>query len=293
MKNNYMIDNRDISFITNYLKENDIRLLSKEEQYKLFIELEVGSKVAREKLILHNLPLVIAIANKYVGVGYSVLELFDMGCLGLIIAVDRFDYKKEISFSTYAEYWIKHTILRSIANELKIVRLPVGLTYKVLRMKKFISEYYSMYGVLPTNDEISERLQLPIDKIDDYKILLDEIISLNMVLFKEETSGEIEKGIELIDIIPSDIDYIEAVEKKVLDETVRDIVFSSKIISDRNKQILMYQFGFIDGKQRSNEFIAKQFGISKRTVNNIKLNTLKKLSTLPKIQKLSPKYASK
>lgn len=293
MKNNYMVDNRDISFITNYLKENDIRLLSKEEQYKLFIELEVGSKVAREKLILHNLPLVIAIANKYVGVGYSVLELFDMGCPGLIIAVDRFDYKKEISFSTYAEYWIKHTILRSIANELKIVRLPVGLTYKVLRMKKFISEYYSMYGVLPTNDEISERLQLPIDKIDDYKILLDEIISLNMVLFKEETSGEIEKGIELIDIIPSDIDYIEAVEKKVLDETVRDIVFSSKIISDRNKQILMYQFGFIDGKQSSNEFIAKQFGISKRTVNNIKLNTLKKLSTLPKIQELNPKYASK
>lgn len=284
-----MIDNFDISFIINYLNEYDIKLLSKEEQYKLFLELEDGSKEAREKLILHNLPLVISIANKYVGVGYSVLELFDMGCLGLIIAVDRFDYKKEISFSTYAEYWIKHTILRSIANELKIVRLPVGLTYKVLRMKKFISGYYSMYGVLPTNDEISERLQLPIDKIDDYKILLDEIISLNMVLFKEETSEEIEKGIELIDIIPSDIDYIEAVEKKVLDETVRDIVFSSKIISDRNKQILMYQFGFIDGKQRSNEFIAKQFGISKRTVNNIKLNTLKKLSTLPKIQKLSPK----
>lgn len=94
MINSYMIDNRDISFITNYLKENDIRLLSKEEQYKLFIELEVGSKVAREKLILHNLPLVIAIANKYVGVGYSVLELFDMGCPGLIIAVDKFDYKR-------------------------------------------------------------------------------------------------------------------------------------------------------------------------------------------------------
>lgn len=176
MKNNAMIDNFDISFIINYLKEYDIKLLSKEEQYKLFIELEDGSEEAREKLILHNLLLVIAMANKYVGVGYDALELFDMGCLGLIIAVDRFDYKRGLCFSTYAKFWIKQTILRSITNELKVLRLPVELTYKILKMKKFISDYYSMNGYLPTNDEISKSLQLPIDKIDNYKQLLDEIV---------------------------------------------------------------------------------------------------------------------
>lgn len=293
MKNNYMIDNRDISFITNYLKENDIRLLSKEEQYKLFIELEVGSKVAREKLILHNLPLVIAIANKYVGVGYSVLELFDMGCLGLIIAVDKFDYKRGLCFSTYAKFWIKQTILRSITSELRMQRLPDELSYKVLKMKKFISEYYSTNGYFPTNDEISKSLQLPIDKIDDYKILLNEIISLNMFLFNEEISEEEGKEEELINIIPSDIDYVEKVEQKVLNEIIRDLIFNSKIISDRNKQILMYHFGFIDGEQKTNEFIAKQFGISKSRVQQIEQDTFKKILALPKIQELNPKYASK
>ena len=288
-----MIDNRDISFITNYLKENDIRLLSKEEQYKLFIELEVGSKVAREKLILHNLPLVIAIANKYVGVGYSVLELFDMGCPGLIIAVDKFDYKRGLCFSTYAKFWIKQTILRSITSELRMQRLPDELSYKVLKMKKFISEYYSTNGYFPTNDEISKSLQLPIDKIDDYKILLNEIISLNMFLFNEEISEEEGKEEELINIIPSDIDYAEKVEQKVLNEIIRDLIFNSKIISDRNKQILMYHFGFIDGEQKTNEFIAKQFGISKSRVQQIEQDTFKKILALPKIQELNPKYASK
>lgn len=287
MKNNYMIDNRGTSFITNYLKENDIRLLSKEEQYKLFIELEAGSKAAREKLIFHNLPLVIAIANKYVGVGYSVLELFDMGCLGLIIAVDRFDYKRGLCFSTYAKFWIKQTILGSITNELRMLRLPVKLTYKVLKMKKFISEYYFTNGYFPTNDEISKSLQLPIDKIDDYKQLSKEIISLDMVLFNGEN------GEELINIIPSDIDYIEAVEQKVLNETIRDLIFNSSSISDRSKQILMYHFGFIDGKQRSLEFIAKQFGISKARVQQIEQVAFKKILTLPQIQKLNSKYNSK
>ena len=293
MKNNAMIDNFDISFIINYLKEYDIKLLSKEEQYKLFIELEDGSEEAREELILHNLLLVIAMANKYVGVGYDASELFDMGCLGLIIAIDKFEYKRGLCFSTYAKFWIKQTILRSITNELKVLRLPVELTYKILKMKKFISDYYSTNGYLPTNDEISKSLQLPIDKIDNYKQLLDEIVSLNMVLFNEEISEEEGKEEELINTIPSDIDYIEAVEQKVLNETIRDLIFNSKIISDRNKQILMYHFGFIDGEQRSHEFIAKQFGISKARVQQIEQVAFKKILTLPQIQKLNPKYTSK
>lgn len=293
MKNNAIFDNFDISFITNYLEEYDIRPLSKEEQYKLFIELEDGSKDAREKLILHNLLLVVAMANKYVGVGYDASELFDMGCLGLIIAVDKFDYKKGTCFSTYAKFWIKQTILRTIANELRIVRIPVGLTYKILRMKKFISEYISMNGSFPTNEEISERLQLPIDKIDDYKILLNEIVSLNMVLFSEEISEEEGNEEELISTIPCNIDYIEMVEEKCFNETIRDLIFSSKIISDRNKQILMYHFGFIDGEQRSNEFIAKQFGISKARVQQIEQDTFKKILALPNIQQFNPKYTSK
>ena len=290
MKNNIMIDNFDISFIINYLKEYDIKPLSKEEQYKLFMELEDGNKEAREKLILHNLLFVIAIANKYVGVGYDISELFDMGCQGLIIAVDRFNYKRDVCFSTYAKFWIKNTILGNITNDLRMLRLPKELTYKVLKMKKFISEHYSVCGSLPTNEEISKKVEIPVNKIDDYKILLDEVISLNTVLFDEGTGEENE---ELISTIPSDIDYAEIVEQKVLNEIIRDLIFNSKIISDRNKQILMYHFGFVDGQQRSLEFIARQFGISKTRVQQIEQSAFKKILTLPKIEELNPKYSIK
>lgn len=206
---------KEIKLIIDFIDEYQLDILSKEDQIKLFISMEQGNFEAREQLILHNLCLVISIAKNYKDKVYDISELFNVGCLGLIKAIEKFDYKKGFCFSTYAKHWIESYINKYLIKNYFNFNVPIRYVTESIKIKKFILKYYSYYGKKPSDSEMASKLHLSEDKIEEYKALLDTPISLNKIIYDKELSEEFIPEYELIEKIPEEDNCIEEYEKNI------------------------------------------------------------------------------
>ena len=275
------IANKD-EILQMYLKDvSKIKLLKKEEEIEVGKTIKEGSKkdslVARKKLIQANLRLVISIAKKYTGQGVLFMDLVQEGSLGLIKAANRYDYSKGFKFSTYATWWIRQTIVRAIANNSKVIRVPVHMVDKIRLVKKAIFELSYQTGKEPTIEEISEKIRMPIKQvqvaIDTIKI---EPISLDT---------PIAENLALEDYIP-DENYSSpenSTQSSMLKMDVKNIL---KELSNKERKIITHRFGIDGGKPKTLEELGKEMGFSKERIRQIEAIALKKLRTLNNINHL-------
>ena len=255
--------------------------------------MEQGDFEAREQLILHNLCLVISIAKKYKDKVYDISELFNVGCLGLIKAIEKFDYKKGYCFSTYAKHWIEGYINRYLIKNYFNFNVPIRYVTEIIKIKKYILKYYSYYGTKPSDSEIASKLNISEDKIVEYKELLDNPISLNKIIYDKELSEEFIPEYELIEKIPEEDNCIEEYEKKYMNELFRNCVFSECNLTDRQKEVLWYYFGFETGEPMDCKEIVDLLKISRQRVQEIMQRAIEKLQNEQKIKQFNSKLMIK
>ncbi len=266
--------------VKSYLKQLPNKVLSFEELVLLFKKMQQGDKLAREKIIYYNLRMVISVAKKYINKGLDFEDLIQAGNEGLLVAADKYNYKLGISFSTYASYWIRQAITRSLANNSRTVRLPLHMHENILRIKSFRSAYYNKNGVMPTSYCISENLDLTLETVNNLMPFINGITSLNDKIITDE-----EKETEIEEFVKSDID----IEKDLIDreniEEFKNYVFNKLSLSERDKMIIAYRFGFINDKKYTLDEIGNTFNITKERVRQIENRILNNLKRNPIVKR--------
>jgi RNA polymerase primary sigma factor len=248
------------------------KMLNGEQEKELGRLIQEGSahqaKIAQNRLVQANLRLVVSIAKKYVGQGVLFMDLVQEGSFGLIKAAERFDYKRGFKFSTYATWWIRQTIIRSIANTSRTIRIPVHMSDKIRILKKFHSEMAKELGREPTCEELGKKLKIAPCKIATIKkAMTREPISLDMPI------GE---DIFLEDYIPDEHHNapICLAEKNLLHKDIIDVL---DILTDREKRIIEERFGLNGGQEKTLDELGRLFGFSKERIRQIEDSALKKL----------------
>ncbi|HPY83845.1 MAG TPA: RNA polymerase sigma factor RpoD [Ruminococcus flavefaciens] len=253
-----------------YLKEiGRVPLLTTEEEIELAQRMVTGDSYAKKRLSEANLRLVVSIAKKYVGRGMQFLDLIQEGNLGLIKAVDKFDYTKGFKFSTYATWWIRQAITRAIADQARTIRIPVHMVETIAKVKKVSSQLLHENGHDPSPDEIAEKLNMPVDKVREIMRVAQDPVSLETPIGEEEDS-------RLGDFIPDDDAPApaEAASRSVLKEQLNDILST---LTDREAKVLRLRFGLDDGKQRTLEEVGLQFDVTRERIRQIEAKALRKL----------------
>ncbi len=253
-----------------YLKEiGRIPLLSTDEEIQLAIKKDQGDINAKKKLSEANLRLVVSIAKRYVGRGMSFLDLIQEGNMGLIKAVDKFDYTKGYKFSTYATWWIRQAITRAIADQARTIRIPVHMVETINRLKKVTSKLLHENGHDPSVEQIAEEMDLPVDKVREIMRVAQEPVSLETPIGEEEDS-------HLGDFIadedtpePSDVASHTLLREQL--EAVLDT------LSPREKKVLKLRFGLEDGRARTLEEVGKEFDVTRERIRQIEAKALRKL----------------
>ena len=229
-----------------YLKEiGRVPLLSSEEEIDLAIRIANGDVQAKQRLSEANLRLVVSIAKRYLGRGMQFLDLIQEGNLGLIKAVDKFDYTKGFKFSTYATWWIRQAITRAIADQARTIRIPVHMVETINKVKKVQSQLLHQNGHEPTPDEIADELDLPVDKVREIMRVAQEPVSLETPIGEEEDS-------HLGDFIPDDgaPAPADAASHTMLREQLSDVLST---LTPREEKVLRLRFGLEDGRSRTLE----------------------------------------
>ncbi len=242
-------------------------LLSFEEELELSKKIQKGSKVARERLIESNLRLVVRIAKGYLSSGVALLDLIQEGNMGLIKAASKYDYRKQVRFSTYASWWIKQAIVRALSNKRRVIRLPHR---KEERLRKINKAYNSLSQTLmrsPTTKEIAEELGLRLEEVDSILGLSHAVVSLDCTYNEENLSLQ-----DLIEDNTFDPDM--ALMKSSLREETMNFL---ETLLEKEKQILLYRFAFYGGKKYTLKRIGDEMGISPETVRQIEIRALRKL----------------
>jgi len=253
-----------------YLKEiGRVPLLTTEEEIELAQRMVTGDSYAKKRLSEANLRLVVSIAKKYVGRGMQFLDLIQEGNLGLIKAVDKFDYTKGFKFSTYATWWIRQAITRAIADQARTIRIPVHMVETIAKVKKVSSQLLHENGHDPSPDEIAEKLNMPVDKVREIMRVAQDPVSLETPIGEEEDS-------HLGDFIPDDDAPApaEAASRSVLKEQLNDILST---LTDREAKVLRLRFGLDEGKQRTLEEVGLQFDVTRERIRQIEAKALRKL----------------
>ena len=253
-----------------YLKEiGRVPLLTTEEEIELAQRMVTGDSYAKKRLSEANLRLVVSIAKKYVGRRMQFLDLIQEGNLGLIKAVDKFDYTKGFKFSTYATWWIRQAITRAIADQARTIRIPVHMVETIAKVKKVSSQLLHENGHDPSPDEIAEKLNMPVDKVREIMRVAQDPVSLETPIGEEEDS-------HLGDFIPDDDAPApaEAASRSVLKEQLNDILST---LTDREAKVLRLRFGLDDGKQRTLEEVGLQFDVTRERIRQIEAKALRKL----------------
>ncbi len=253
-----------------YLKEiGKVPLLTAEEEIELAKRIEKGDKEAKNKLCEANLRLVVSIAKKYLGRGMSLLDLIQEGNLGLIKAVDKFDYTKGYKFSTYATWWIRQSITRSIADQARTIRIPVHMVETINKEKRIERQLLQENGREPTIEEIAIEMNETVDKVRDIKKISQDPMSL------ESPVGD-EKDSHIGDFVPDkDVPQpFEAVANKMKREEVRKYL---DILSPREKKVLILRYGFEDNIPRTLEEVGKEFNVTRERIRQIEAKAIKKL----------------
>ncbi len=253
-----------------YLKEiGRVPLLSAEEEIELATRMGQGDNYARKRLSEANLRLVVSIAKRYVGRGMQFLDLIQEGNLGLIKAVEKFDYTKGFKFSTYATCWIRQAITRAIADQARTIRIPVHMVETINKVKKVTSQLLHKNGHDPSAEEIAAELDMPVDKVREIMRVAQEPVSLETPIGEEEDS-------HLGDFIQDDDAPApaEVASNTLLKEQLGDVLGT---LTDREEKVLRLRFGLEDGRSRTLEEVGKEFNVTRERIRQIEAKALRKL----------------
>ena len=262
-----------------YLKEiGRVPLLTSEEEVELAIRISDGDIAAKQRLSEANLRLVVSIAKRYLGRGMQFLDLIQEGNLGLIKAVEKFDYTKGFKFSTYATWWIRQAITRAIADQARTIRIPVHMVETINKVKKVQSQLLHQNGHEPSPDEIAEEIDMPVDKVREIMRVAQEPVSLETPIGEEEDS-------HLGDFIP-DNDApapADAASHTMLREQLSDVLST---LTPREAKVLKLRFGLEDGRSRTLEEVGKEFNVTRERIRQIEAKALRKLRHPSRSRKL-------
>jgi len=253
-----------------YLKEiGRVPLLSTEEELALSEQMAAGDEEAAKRLSEANLRLVVSIAKRYVGRGMQFLDLIQEGNLGLIKAVEKFDYTKGFKFSTYATWWIRQSITRAIADQARTIRIPVHMVETINKVKKVSSQLLHKNGHEPTSEEIALEIDMPVEKVSEIMRVSQEPVSLETPIGEEEDS-------HLGDFIPDDDAPApaEAASYTLLKEQISKVLST---LTPREEKVLRLRFGLEDGRQRTLEEVGKEFNVTRERIRQIEAKALRKL----------------
>ena len=253
-----------------YLKEiGVVPLLSNEEEKELAIAVENGDLEAKQRLAEANLRLVVSIAKRYVGRGMQFLDLIQEGNMGLIKAVDKFDYSKGFKFSTYATWWIRQAITRAIADQARTIRIPVHMVETINKLVREQRNLLQELGQDPTPEQIAERMDMTPDKVREILKIAQEPVSLETPIGEEDDShlGDFIED----EVIENPVDYTTRV---VLREQLDEVLDT---LTDREENVLRLRFGLDDGKMRTLEDVGKVFNVTRERIRQIEAKALRKL----------------
>lgn len=262
-----------------YLKEiGKVPLLSAEEEIDLAKRMELGDQEAKKRLAEANLRLVVSIAKRYVGRGMLFLDLIQEGNLGLIKAVEKFDYRKGYKFSTYATWWIRQAITRAIADQARTIRIPVHMVETINKLIRVSRQLLQELGREPTPEEIAEEMSMPVERVREILKISQEPVSLETPIGEEEDS-------HLGDFIQDDNVPVpaEAAAFTLLKEQLQEVLGT---LTEREQKVLTLRFGLDDGRARTLEEVGKVFNVTRERIRQIEAKALRKLRHPSRSRKL-------
>ena len=263
-----------------YLKEiGKVPLLSSEEEIELAQKIEEGSQYAKKKLAEANLRLVVSIAKRYVGRGMLFLDLIQEGNLGLIKAVEKFDYRKGYKFSTYATWWIRQAITRAIADQARTIRIPVHMVETINKLIRVQRQLLQELGRDPFPEEISKVMDLPVEKVREIQKIAQEPVSLETPIGEEEDS-------HLGDFIPDD-DAPAPAEAAAFTMLKEQLINVIDTLTPREEKVLRLRFGLDDGRARTLEEVGKEFNVTRERIRQIEAKAFSKLRHPSRSKKLT------
>ena len=253
-----------------YLKEiGRVPLLPPEEEIELAIRIADDDKKAKQRLAEANLRLVVSIAKRYVGRGMHFLDLIQEGNLGLIKAVEKFDYTKGYKFSTYATWWIRQAITRAIADQARTIRIPVHMVETINKVIRVSRQLLQELGHDPSAEEIAAEMGMPVEKVREILKIAQEPVSLETPIGEEEDS-------HLGDFIPDEdaSEPSEAASFSLLKEQLMEVLDT---LTPREKKVLELRFGIVDGRTRTLEEVGKEFNVTRERIRQIEVKALRKI----------------
>ena len=262
-----------------YLKEiGKVPLLTPEEEIDLAVKMANGDEDARHRMTEANLRLVVSIAKRYVGRGMLFLDLIQEGNLGLIKAVEKFDYTKGYKFSTYATWWIRQAITRAIADQARPIRIPVHMVETINKTIRVSRQLLQELGHDPSAEEIAAEMDMPVEKVRDILKIAQEPVSLETPIGEEEDS-------HLGDFIPDEdaSEPSEAASFSLLREQLEEVLDT---LAPREKKVLELRFGIVDGRTRTLEEVGKEFNVTRERIRQIEAKALRKLRHPSRSKKL-------